>query len=135
MKIKLGTLAIVWAIGLTGVNNAIADDGDLKAFTTDELKTFLSDKSYPTGGTTLENGKGAFYFHANGTLDAIWKGTKETTTWTVEDKSKFCYTLEMFGPKECIQLMKNTKDGGYVQIYGSKKRDLAADSIVSGKQF
>jgi len=132
---KLGIFAIVGAIGFAGINNAAADDSSLKPFTLGELKTFLSDKSYPTGGTTLKNGKGAFYFHANGTLDAIWKGSKETTTWTVEDKSKFCYTLEMFGPKECIQLMKNTKDGGYVQIYGSKKRDLAADSIVSGKQF
>ncbi|MEH6496829.1 MAG: hypothetical protein V7740_13865 [Pseudomonas marincola] len=135
MKTNLGMLAILGVISFAGANNAIADDGDLKPFTTDELKMFLSDKSYPTGGTTLKNGKGAFYFHGNGTLDAIWKGTKETTKWTVEDKSKFCYTLEMFGPKECIQLMKNTKDGGYVQIYGSKKRNLAADSIVSGKQF
>lgn len=109
--------------------------GDLVPFTDEELNSFLSDKSYPIGGQTLGKSKGAFYFHSDGTLDALWKGKKETTTWKVEGDSKFCYTLKMFGERECLRLVKDVKTGGYVQFYGNKKRKIAKDAIVSGKQF
>ena len=108
---------------------------DQVPFADGELKKFLSNKSYPLGGNTLGKSKGAFYFHPDGMLDALWKGKKESTTWKVEKGSKFCYTLKMFGERECTQLLKDVKTGGYVHVYGDKKRKLAKNAIVSGKQF
>ena len=133
MKYLSTNLFFIAALSFSSISPALA--GDLVPFTDEELKTFLSDKSYPVGGNTLAKSKGAFYFHSDGTLDALWKGKKETTTWKVEGDSKFCYKLKMFGPRECLQLVKNTKTGGYVQIFDNKKRKLAADSIVTGKKF
>ena len=104
-------------------------------FADGELKKFLSNKSYPLGGNTLGNSEGAFYFHPDGRLDALWKGKKETTTWKVEQGSKFCYTLKIFGGRDCTTLLKDIKTGGYVHVYGDKKRKLAKNAIVSGKQF
>ena len=108
---------------------------DQVPFTDIELKKFLSNKSYPLGGNTLGQSKGAFYFHPDGKLDALWKGKKETSTWKVEGGSKFCYTLKMFGARECTQLLKDNKTGGYVHVYGGKKRMLAKNAIVLGKKF
>ena len=130
---------IMLTILLSGVfiSSAISPGlaGDLVPFSDEELKSFLSDKSYPIGGKTLGKSKGAFYFHSDGTLDALWKGKKETTTWKVEGDSKFCYTLKMFGERECLRLVKDAKTGGYVQFYGKKKRKMEKNSIVSGKKF
>ena len=130
-------MAIVILVGCGIVNSGlvIAASDKFEEFSADELREFLSDKTYPMGGKTLKKSKGAFYFHADGSLDAIWKKKKEQTKWTVESGSKFCYNLKMFGGKECIQLLKNNKEGGYVHIFDGKKRMLAEDAIVIGKQF
>jgi hypothetical protein len=100
------------------------------AFTQEELTQFLSEKTYPLG----KAGEGAFYFHADGTLDALWKGKMETSTWTTNDNSEFCYELKMFGGRECIQLKKKG-DKKIVHIYYGKKRVLKRSQIVEGKTF
>lgn len=132
---KLMSVRIVVLAALVFIVAPSVFAGDLEKFTDDELKSFLSDKSYPIGGDSLGSSKGAFYFHSDGALEAIWKGKKETSSWKVEGDSKFCYTLQMFGPRECLQLLKDVKTGGFVQVYGSKKRKLAREAIASGKQF
>ena len=126
-------LVVSFSVAVFNTTYAGSDD-DLVPFSEEELKTFLSDKTYPVGGKNLKKSKGAFYFHADGTLDVLWKGKKETTTWAVEDDSKFCYTVLMFGPRECLRLLKNVKHGGYVQFYEKKKRILKEGAIVAGKQ-
>ena len=133
MKLMSVRIVVLAALAVFVAPSVFA--GDLEKFTDDELKIFLSDKSYPIGGDSLGSSKGAFYFHSDGVLDAIWKGKKEMSSWKVEGDSKFCYTLKMFGPKECLQLLKDDKTGGFVQVYDNKKRKLAKDAIASGKQF
>jgi len=127
-------LSCICFIPLSTVSQA-ADKADLVPFSNDELKSFLSGKSYPLGGNSWKNNKGAFFFHADGTLDAIWKGKKETSSWSVKNDSWFCYTLKMWGAKECMQLLKNAKTEGYVQLYDNKPRKFKKGVIVAGKNF
>ena len=130
--LPLKTLLIT---GLTLLTISASFAADQVPFTDSELKKFLTNKSYPLGGDRLGQSKGAFYFHPDGKLDALWEGKRETSTWKVEGGSKFCYTLNIFGPRECTKLLKDVNTGGYVHVYGNKKRKLAKNAIVTGKQF
>ena len=60
-------LVVSFSVAVFNTTYAGSDD-DLVPFSEEELKTFLSDKTYPVGGKNLKKSKGAFYFHADGTL-------------------------------------------------------------------
>ena len=132
MKHVSKKIILLVALSMSIINPSFASEVPFKDV---ELKNFLSGKSYPIGGNTLGKSKGAFYFHPNGILNILWKGKNETTTWKVEGNSKFCYTSKIFGQRECIRLVKDSGTGGYVHIYDGDKRNLAKNSIVTGKQF
>lgn len=107
---------------------AKAEDG--RPFTETELQTLLVGKTYPLG----KNGEGAFYIQNDGKLAAIWKGKKENSRWTISGGNKLCYSLRMFGGRECLSFLKiNSKE--FYQVYNGKRRKMKVSSIRNGKQF
>jgi hypothetical protein len=120
------TTAILYGLLLAFAGSEAAAES---AFQQDELRTFLTGKTYPLG----DNDR-AFYFHEDGRMDAIWKGQRETARWEKTADSAFRYSLKMFGGRECIRLLKRD-DGSYVHVFEGKRRALSADAIKEGKSF
>lgn len=108
---------------------------ETEKMTKSEIEEVLVGNTYPLGGNTLKKSKGAFYFESEESLKLKWKGTKDSGSWAANDKSEFCYTVALFGGKECITLLINKTDGGYVHIFEGKKRYLAEGAIEQGNQI
>ncbi len=116
-------------------STTFAGSDDVEKMTKSEIEDLLVGKTYPLGGKTLKKSKGAFYFSSVNELLIIWKGKKGTGTWAANDKSKFCYTQTLWAGKECIMLMKNKKDGGYLHIFDGKTRKLDDNAIEQGNKI
>ena len=84
---------------------------------------------------TLKKSKGAMYFTDNGKLEIVWEGAKGKGKWKADNKSRFCYTQSLWGGRECITLLRNNEDGGFVHIFDGKKRMLVEGAIEKGRKL
>jgi hypothetical protein len=100
-----------------------------------ELEKVLINHTYPLGGKTLKKSKGAMYFTDNGKLEIVWEGAKGKGKWKADNKSRFCYTQSLWGGRECITLLRNNEDGGFVHIFDGKKRMLVEGAIEKGRKL
>ena len=100
-----------------------------------ELEKVLINHTYPLGGKTLKKSKGAMYFTDNGKLEIVWEGAKGKGKWKADNKSRFCYTQSLWGGRECITLLRNNEDGGFVHIFDGEKRMLVEGAIEKGRKL
>jgi hypothetical protein len=89
-----------------------------------ELEKVLINRTYPLGGNTLKQSKGAMYFSAYGTFEIVWEGAKGKGKWKADNNSRFCYTQSLWEGEECITLLRNNEKGGFVHIFEGNKRML-----------
>jgi hypothetical protein len=129
-KFILGMLAVV-ALSAFAVNAAEKTEKLSKS----DLEKVLINHTYPLGGETLKKSKGAMYFSANGTIEIVWEGAKGKGKWKADNKSRFCYTQSLWGGKECITLLRNNEDGGFVHIFDGQKRMLEDGAIEKGRKL
>ena len=129
-KFILGMLAVV-ALSAFAVNAAEKTEKLSKS----DLEKVLINHTYPLGGETLKKSKGAMYFSANGTFEIVWEGAKGKGKWKADNKSRFCYTQSLWGGKECITLLRNNEDGGFVHIFDGQKRMLEDGAIEKGRKL
>lgn len=100
-----------------------------------ELEKVLINHTYPLGGNTLKKSKGAMYFSADGTFEIVWEGAKGKGKWKADNKSRFCYTQSLWGGKECITLLRNNEEGGFVHVFDGEKRMLEDGAIEKGRKL
>lgn len=130
---KIATAVLMFAVW---VGTAFAADKiETKELTKKELLNVLIGHTYPLGGKRLKNSKGAIYFLNDGTFEIIWEGKKGTGSWKPENGSKFCYTNTLWSGRECIKLVRNLTDGGYVHIFDGQQRFLEDGAIEKGRKI
>ena len=105
---------------------------NVKKFSKSELEATLIEHSYPLGGTSFDNAKGAFFFQNKRDLLISYKGKKGTGQWTANDNSEFCYTVTLWEGKECITLLSNLSSGGFIHVFDGKNRILKETAIQKG---
>ena len=132
----LGAILSSIFIILAPVTNAISDEMKInvkiKKFNSNELTELLVGNSYPLGGTSLDDSKGAFYFASDTELLIRWEGKKGKGKWSANNKSQFCYTQSLWSGEECITLLENISSGGYIHIFDGKNRVLKPDALREG---
>lgn len=133
---KPKNLLVAAAIGLF-ISGCAASDSEVvtKQLTKSEMEDILIGKSYPLGGTTIEDSKGAFFFQSTSKLDVIWNGKEDTGALEINEDSSFCYNISLFGGRECVTLLQNVTEGGYVHGFDGERRYLQESAIVEGKVF
>lgn len=100
------------------------------SFTKKEVRKLLVGNTYPLGASN----EGAMFVRDGRTMDVIWKGKTETTTYKLRSRGRICYELKMFGAAECIGFEKI--DGkSFYQVFGDKKRKRNYSEVLSGKRF
>ncbi|MCH9746687.1 MAG: hypothetical protein K0U57_01480 [Alphaproteobacteria bacterium] len=100
-----------------------------------EINSVLIDHTYPLGGKELKKSKGAMYFSSDGTLELIWEGKRGTGKWKAESKSRFCYSQTLWSGKECITLLRNKTDGGFIHVFEGQTRVLKEGAIEKGNKI
>lgn len=100
-----------------------------------EIADVLVGKTYPLGAATIEDSRGALFFSSASRVDAVWEGRQESGTYEITGQSSFCYNLRLFGGRECITLLRNVSDGGYVHVFEGERRFLEEGAIVEGRAF
>jgi len=105
-----------------------------KALSKPEIQTMLVGNTYPFS-------KGGIYLSSETEALAHWDGKTQEATWYATDDSRFCYTVEMFGGEECLELVQ-MEDGNYQQTYRDKEtkkvkkvKTVLASNIKEGKAF
>lgn len=100
-----------------------------------EIEEVLIGHTYPIGGSNLENSKGAMYFLSNDTFEIVWEGQKGAGKWEAYNDGKFCYTNTLWSGRECITLLRNLTDGGFIHVFEGQQRMLGEGAIVSGRKI
>ncbi|UWQ59725.1 hypothetical protein K3722_06250 [Leisingera caerulea] len=100
------------------------------SFSKKEVRKLLTGNTYPLG----KNNEGAMYVKPDGTMDVIWEGQTETTTYKLRSRGRICYELKMFGGAECIGFEKIDEQSFY-QVFGTTKRKKQYSEIRPGKAF
>ena len=130
-KITAAILVFFVCVGATFAEDKIQTEELSKK----ELSSVLVGHTYPLGGKKLKNSKGAMYFLDNGTFEIVWEGKTGTGKWQPENGSKFCYTNTLWSGRECIKLVRNLTDGGYVHIFDGQRIFLEDGAIEKGRKI
>lgn len=126
-----------FAVAVFIVSNACAVNAANKTekLSQPELEKVLINHTYPLGGNTLKQSKGAMYFSADGTFEIVWEGAKGKGKWKADNNSRFCYTQSLWDGEECITLLRNNEKGGFVHIFEGNKRMLEDGAIEEGRKL
>ena len=131
---KLISYAILISFFVLGSANA-GEKIETEELSLEELKSILVDHTYPIGGKSLKNAKGAMYFMNDETFEIVWEGRKGTGSWQVDGDSKFCYTNTLWSGRECITLLRNITEGGFIHVFEGQKRVLKDGAIEKGRKI
>ena len=55
--------------------------------------------------------------------------------WKAESKSRFCYSQTLWSGKECITLLRNKTDGGFIHVFEGQTRVLKEGAIEKGNKI
>ena len=109
----LGVVGIT--VGVTGCQTAqkqVAEQGAVQ-MGQEEVVELLSDN-------TEAWDKGAGFFAADGTIEALWEGKVSTGTWRVTDEGKLCYEVKDWWATEHCDWVYFRQDDG-ITIVNTRK--------------
>ena len=93
----LALAVLIGSMGIAGCETTTEEEvgSDARRFTGSELRTYLADKTqvWPEGG-------GAYYA-ANGALQTLWQGERNSGTYSVSEDGMLCWHIAEWGEQPC----------------------------------